>query len=63
MARWLKASGSLYQFRAYNVKHDYNVNEFLEAYRLLLQKAVDEVWVKIRWIEKYDGRGERGLFQ
>jgi len=59
MARWLKASGSLYQFRAYNVKHDYNVNEFLEAYRLLLQKAVDEVWVKIRWIEKYDGRGRK----
>ena len=26
---------------------------------MFLQKAVDEVWVKIRWIEKYDGRGRK----
>jgi hypothetical protein len=41
-------SGGLYQVRAYNVKHSFNVNEFLEAYRLLLQKAVDEIWIRIR---------------
>ena len=44
-------SGSSY--RAYNIKHSYDVNDFLEAYRSLLQKAVDE-WAKIGWIEKYD---------
>jgi len=56
-------SKSSYQFRAYNVRHEYDVNEFLEAYRRLLQKAVDEIWTKIRWIEKYDKKGERGLYQ
>jgi len=45
-------SGSSY--RAYNIGHSYDVNEFLEAYRSLLQKAVDEIWAKIGWIEKYD---------
>jgi hypothetical protein len=50
-------SGSSYQVRAYNIKHTYNVNEFLEAYRMLLQKAVDEIWAEIRWIEKYDSKG------
>jgi hypothetical protein len=54
-------SGSLYQFRAYNIRHRYNVNGFLEAYRRLLQKAVDEIWAEIRWIE--DEKRERGLYQ
>jgi len=54
-------SGSSYQFRAYNIRHRYDVNEFLEAYRRLLQKAVDEIWAKIRWIEKYDKKGRRRL--
>jgi putative transposase len=54
-------SKSSYQFRAYNVRHEYDVNEFLEAYRRLLQKAVDEIWTKIRWIEKYDKKGGKRL--
>jgi hypothetical protein len=24
---------------------------------MLLQKAVDEIWAEIRWIEKYDSKG------
>ena len=54
-------SGSSYQFRAYNIRHRYDVNEFLEAYGQLLQKAVDEIWGKIRWIEKRDEKGRRRL--
>jgi putative transposase len=54
-------SGSSYQVRAYNVRHKYDVNEFLEAYRRLLQKAVDEIWAEIRWIEKYDKKGRKRL--
>jgi putative transposase len=50
-------SGSSYQVRAYNIRHRYNVNGFLEAYRRLLQKAVDEIWAEIRWIEKRDEKG------
>jgi len=53
-------SGSSYQVRAYNVRHRYDVNGFLEAYRRLLQKAVDEIWAEIRWIEKY-GKGRKRL--
>jgi len=51
----------LYEIRAYNIKHNYNVTDFLEAYRLLLQKAIDEVWNKIVWVEKYDKEGKRRL--
>ena len=54
-------STSSYQVRAYNIKHTYDVNEFLEAYRRLLQKAVDEIWAEIRWIEKYDRKGRKRL--
>jgi putative transposase len=54
-------SGSSYQVRAYNVRHKYDVSEFLEAYRRLLQKAVDEIWAEIRWIEKYDKKGRKRL--
>jgi len=53
----LKASRSYYQVRAYNIRHRYDVNGFLEAYRRLLQKAVDEIWAEIRWIEKRDEKG------
>ncbi|MEM0042174.1 MAG: hypothetical protein QXU23_07025 [Candidatus Korarchaeum sp.] len=41
-------------YRAYNIKHSYNVSEFLEAYRLLLQRALDGIWAEIRW--KHGGR-------
>ncbi|NHV97377.1 MAG: transposase [Thaumarchaeota archaeon] len=54
-------SGSSYQVRAYNIRHRYYVSEFLEAYRRLLQKAVDEIWAKIRWVEKRDEKGRRRL--
>jgi len=52
-------SSSSYQFRAYNIKHAYNVFEFLEAYRLVLQRAIDEIWANIKWIEKFDRKGRR----
>jgi hypothetical protein len=55
----LKVSRSSYQVRAYNIRHRYDVSEFLEAYRGLLQKAVDEIWANIRWVEKRDEKGRR----
>ena len=54
-------SRSSYQVRAYNIRHRYDVSEFLEAYRRLLQKAVDEIWAEIRWIEKHDRKGRKRL--
>jgi putative transposase len=51
----------LYEIRAYNIKHNYNVTDFLEAYRLLLQKAIDEIWSKIVWVEEYNKEGKRRL--
>jgi len=57
----LKLSKSLYQVRAYNIKHGYDVGNFLEAYRQLLQRAVDEIWTRIKWIEKHNGKGRRRL--
>ncbi|MEM1519928.1 MAG: hypothetical protein QXV05_00335 [Candidatus Korarchaeum sp.] len=36
-------------YRAYSIKHRYDVSEFLEAYRLLLQRALDEIWAEIVW--------------
>ncbi|MEM3446651.1 MAG: transposase [Candidatus Korarchaeum sp.] len=41
-------------YRAYSIKHSYDVSEFLEAYRLLLQRALDGIWTEIIW--KHDGR-------
>jgi putative transposase len=61
MRRLLKVSRGYYQVRAYNIKHRYDVNEFLEAYRRLLQKAVDEIWSEIIWIEKRDMKGRKRL--
>ncbi|MBS7610912.1 hypothetical protein KEJ27_01665 [Candidatus Bathyarchaeota archaeon] len=57
----MKVSRSLYQVRAYNVKHNYEVGDFLEAYRLLLQRTMDEIWSNIRWVKKHDKRGRRKL--
>ncbi|MEM2046663.1 MAG: transposase [Candidatus Jordarchaeales archaeon] len=59
--RLLAVSGSPYQFRAYNIKHGHEVSEFLEAYRLMLQKAIDEIWAKIRWVEKFGRFGRRRI--
>ena len=52
---------SSYQVRAFNIRHGYDVRGFLESYRLLLQRAVDEIWAGIKWIERHDSRGERRL--
>ncbi|MBS7287944.1 MAG: hypothetical protein KIH01_04170 [Candidatus Freyarchaeota archaeon] len=41
-----------YQVRSYKVKHDYDVKGFLEAYRWLLQRAIDETWKNITWNER-----------
>jgi putative transposase len=54
-------SGGSYRVRAYNLKHSFDISKFLEAYRRLLQKAVDEIWAKIRWIEKYDREGRKRI--
>jgi putative transposase len=54
-------SRSLYQVKAYNIRHGYNVSGFLEAYRLMLQKAIDEVWIRIKWIEKHNKKGRKRL--
>jgi hypothetical protein len=48
---------ALQQIRAYNVKHNYNVSNFLEDYRRLLQRAVDEIWNNIVWINKTNKSG------
>jgi len=42
----------LQQIRAYNVRHNYELKEFLEDYRLLLQRAVDGIWNNMVWIER-----------
>ncbi len=42
----------MYQFRAYNIRHSYDVGDFLEAYRQLLQRAIDGIWRNIVWREK-----------
>jgi hypothetical protein len=49
----LRVLGSSYQARAYNIKYCYDVREFLEFFRLLLQRMVDEIWAGIRWV--YEG--------
>jgi len=54
-------SGSSCQVRAYNLRHGYEVGGFLEAYRALLQRAVDEIWAGIRWVERRDRTGKRRL--
>ncbi len=43
-----------YQIRAYNIRHEYDVSIFLEEYRLILQRAIDEIWGRIRWVEKFE---------
>ncbi|MEM4581586.1 MAG: hypothetical protein QW092_04405 [Candidatus Korarchaeum sp.] len=41
-------------YRAYSIKHSYDVSGFPEDYRLLLQRALDGIWAEIRW--KHGGR-------
>jgi hypothetical protein len=59
----LRVLGSSYQARAHNIKYGYDVREFLEFFRLLLQRMVDEIWAGIRWVERHNGRGGRRLMR
>ena len=43
---------SSYVTLSYKVKHDYDVGEFLNSYKYLLQKAIDTIWDDIEWVEK-----------
>ena len=49
------------QIRAYNIKHNYELKEFLEDYRRLLQRAVDEIWNNIVWINKVNKNGRNRI--
>jgi len=37
---------------SYKIKHNYDIREFLDSYKHLLQKAIDTVWDNIEWIER-----------
>jgi len=41
-----------YVILSYKIKHDYDIGEFLNSYKHLLQKAIDTIWDNIEWIEK-----------
>jgi len=43
---------SYYGILSYKLKHAYDIEGFLDSYRLLLQKAIDIIWVNMEWIEK-----------
>jgi putative transposase len=57
----MNVSESPYQVRAYKIKHCYNVSDFLEAYRLLLQRAMDEIWKNIQWTERRNKRKRKRI--
>ena len=43
---------SSYVILSYKIKHYYNIGEFLNSYKHLLQNAIDIIWDNIEWIEK-----------
>jgi putative transposase len=51
----------LQQIRAYNIKHNYELKEFLEDYRRLLQRTIDEIWKNIVWINKTNKNGRNRI--
>jgi hypothetical protein len=51
--------GSLYQVRAYNIKHSHDVKEFLEAYRLMLQRAKTKYGLESNGLKSIIRKGER----
>ncbi|RSN73798.1 zinc ribbon domain-containing protein [Candidatus Methanodesulfokora washburnensis] len=53
-------SKAVYQVRAYNLRHSYDVSDFLEDYRLLLQRTIDEIWKNIQWVERKN-KGRRPI--
>jgi putative transposase len=44
--------GSFSQVRAYTVRHSEDVRDFITDYQRLLQLAIDEIWARVRWIER-----------
>jgi putative transposase len=50
-----------YQVRAYNIKHCHDIGNFLEAYRLILQRAIDEIWKNIQWTERRNKRERKRI--
>ena len=42
---------SSYVTLSYKLKHGYDVGDFLNSYRLLLQKAIDIIWENTEWVE------------
>lgn len=43
---------SSYKILSYKMKHNYDVKEFLNSYRYLLQRAIDTIWDNIEWRKK-----------
>ena len=43
---------SSYMSLSYKIKHDYDVREFLNSYKYLLQKAINIIWDNTEWIER-----------
>ncbi len=43
---------SYYKILSYKLKHTYDIEGFLDSYRLLLQKAIDIIWENMEWIER-----------
>ncbi len=45
-----------YVILSYKIKHNYGIKGFLYSYRYLLQKAIDNIWDNIDWVEKEQRR-------
>ncbi len=43
---------SSYKILSYKIKHNYDVKDFLDSYRYLLQRAIDTIWNNVQWVEK-----------
>jgi len=41
-----------YVILSYKIKHNYNIKDFLNSYRYLLQTAINIIWDNINWIER-----------
>ena len=41
-----------YKILSYKLKHNYDIKDFLNDYRNILQKAIDIIWKDIEWIER-----------
>ena len=43
---------SSYKILSYKLKHDYKVDDLLNGYKHILQKAIDIIWGNIKWVER-----------